>query len=64
MGELPEKAEKAISYNCMLDVEEAQVLISCMDKAAKQASDTVTAAVQLWPIREKLEHIIKTGGTG
>ena len=64
MVEFPEKAEKAISYNCMLDVEEAQVLISCMDKAAKQASDTVTAAVQLWPIREKLEHIIKTEGTG
>ena len=64
MVEFPEKAERTVAYNCMLDVEEAQVLISCMDKAAKQASDTVTAAVQLWPIREKLEHIIKTEGTG
>tara|TARA_R110000824_G_scaffold116664_2_gene268248 strand:+ start:1772 stop:1966 length:195 start_codon:yes stop_codon:yes gene_type:complete len=64
MDELPKKAERTAAYNCMLDVEEAQVLISCMDKAAKQASDTVTAAVQLWPIREKLEHVVKSKGTG
>lgn len=56
--------EKSPSHNCTLDAEEAQVLISCMDKAAKQATDTVTAAVQLWPIRQKLEEIIKHEGTG
>ena len=56
--------EKSPNHNCTLDVEEAQVLISCMDKAAKQATDTVTAAVQLWPIRQKLEEIIKHEGTG
>lgn len=45
--------------DCTLNVEEAQVLITCMDKAAKQSTDTVTAAMQLWPIRQKLEEIIK-----
>ncbi len=59
---LSDKNEKKINHNCTLDVEEAQVLISCMDKAAKQAPDTVTAAVQLWPIRKKLEHILKQKG--
>tara|TARA_R110000824_G_scaffold318830_1_gene505975 strand:- start:6274 stop:6456 length:183 start_codon:yes stop_codon:yes gene_type:complete len=53
---------KSANHNCTFDVAEAQVLISCMDKAAKQAPDTVTAAVQLWPIRKKLEHILKQEG--
>lgn len=64
MANFPNKDEKQPNHNCTLDTEEAQVLISCMDKAAKQAPDTVTAAVQLWPIRQKLEEIIKREGTG
>lgn len=64
MDELRSASKKSINHDCTLDVEEAQVLISCMDKAAKQATDTVTAAMQLWPIRQKLEHIVKSKGTG
>lgn len=59
---MAEAEKRCVNHNCTIDVEEAQVLISCMDKAAKQAPDTVTAAMQLWPIRKKLEHILKQEG--
>jgi hypothetical protein len=60
----PEEVEKSPSNNCCLDAAEAEALISCMDKAVKQAQDSVNAAVTLYPIRQKLEQVARDGGSG
>jgi len=56
--------EKQPNHNCTLDSGEAEALISCMDKAVKQAPDSIQAALQLIGIRKKLEQIARDGGSG
>jgi hypothetical protein len=59
VDELSNEVEKAPNHNCTLDVEEAEALISCMDKAVKQAPDSINAALSLYEVRKKLEQIAR-----
>lgn len=61
---LEKEDEKQPNHNCTFDPQEAEALISCMDKAVKQAPDSIQAASQLFGIRKKLEQIARDGGSG
>jgi len=64
VAELPPEGAEAPDNNCYFDAAAADALISCMDKAVKQAPDSISAAVTLLETRRKLEKIVQAGRPG